>query len=210
VDPFTSPLGPSEIKLFCNYGFIKSFPKKCILITEGETSDNVYVILNGRVRVYVSDENGREVSLSIQRAGEFFGEVATIDGLPRSASVMTLEPTKLCVIPSAGFKRCLQENPVLPSKLLVFTLSRVRLLTENVKNMALFDVYGRVVATLNRLAIDQGGERVVERMTHETIAGMIGASREMVSRIIRGLVTGGYIKYKKRFIVIKKKLPNSW
>jgi len=210
TDPLVLPLEPTEVQLFCDYGVPKLFPKKSILINEGDNSDNFYVILDGRVRVYVSDENGKNVTLCIQRTGEFFGEMAILDGLPRSASVMTLEPTQLCVISNAGFKQCLHDHPQLHSKLLLSTVSRVRELTDNVKNLALLDVYGRVSAVLNRLAIDRGDERVVERLTHQSIANMIGASREMVSRIIRSLVDGGYIENDQDVIILKRKLPNSW
>ncbi|NJN48268.1 MAG: Crp/Fnr family transcriptional regulator [Candidatus Competibacteraceae bacterium] len=204
------PLDSTEVQLLCQYGTAKLFPTKSILINEGDSSDNLYVILDGRVRVYVSDAKGKDVTLCIQRAGEFFGEMAILDGLPRSASVITLEPTNLCVISNSGFKRCLQENPHLPGKLLVSAVSRVRELTENVKNLALLDVYGRVAATLDRLAIDKDGERVIERLTHQSIASMVGASREMVSKIIRSLLIGGYIKNNKGLIVLKRKLPHSW
>ncbi|MEZ5582404.1 MAG: Crp/Fnr family transcriptional regulator [Candidatus Competibacteraceae bacterium] len=210
TDPLFLPFEPEEIQQLCGYGVAKHFPNKTLLINEGDSSDNFYIILEGRVRVYVSNENGKDVTLCIQKAGEFFGEVAILDGLPRSASVMTLEPSLFCIISSAGFKRCLQEHPQLPHKLLVSALSRVRDLTENVKNLALLDVYGRVAAVLNRIAIAKEGERAVERLTHQGIASMVGASREMVSKIIGGLIEGGYIKNEKGFIVLKKKLPNSW
>ncbi|MEE4378344.1 MAG: Crp/Fnr family transcriptional regulator [Candidatus Competibacteraceae bacterium] len=204
------PLEPAEVQLLCNYGVAKLFPKGSILINEGDCSDNLYVILDGRVRVYVSDENAKEVTLCIQKVGEFFGEMAILDGQPRSASVMTLEPTQLCVVSNSGFKQCLQDHPQLTSKLLVSTLSRVRDLTENVKNLALLDVYGRVAAVLDRLAVEIDGERMVERLTHQSIASMVGSSREMVSRIIRSLLVGGYIKNRKGAFVLKRKLPNSW
>jgi CRP/FNR family cyclic AMP-dependent transcriptional regulator len=161
----TLTLSQKEIELLSTYGSISTVPKNCIVVAEGSTTDDFYVILSGRVRVFVSDEQGRQATLNIQGAGEFFGEIALIDGCGRSASVITLEPTRLCVVSKSGFKRCLQENPQLLFRLLAAALQRIRVLTENIKNLALLDVCGRVTTVLESLATDKDGDLEPIRIT---------------------------------------------
>jgi CRP/FNR family cyclic AMP-dependent transcriptional regulator len=189
----------------------RKYPKNVVLITEGDRSDSFYVILSGKVKVFLSDEHGKEVQLNTQGPGEYFGELALIDQAPRSASVMTLEPSQLAVVSRENFQRCLAENPDIAVELISFLVNRVRSLTENVKNLALLDVYGRVARTLLNLSSEQDDQLVIEeRLTHQEIANRVGASREMVSRIMKDLCTGGYIQIRDRKIFIQAKLPPGW
>lgn len=209
--PLFSELTSEELRLISNHSVTRAYPKNAILISEGDRSDSLYVILTGKVKVYVSDEEGKEVILSIQGPNEYFGELALVDAAPRSASVMTLEPTQLCVISKADFERCLLENPAIAIQLIRSLAQRVRSLTETVKNLALLDVYGRVTRTLLNLATEKDGKLIVEqRLTHQDIANMVGASREMVSRIMKELTGGGYLQIKDRKIIIREKLPPGW
>lgn len=209
--PLFSELAPEDLRLISNCSVTRTYPKNTILISEGDRSDSLYVILSGKVKAFVSDSNGKEVILNIQESGEYFGELALIDAEPRSASVMTLEPSRICVFSKAGFQRCLAENPNIASKLILALTKRVRSLTESVKNLALLDVYGRVARTLLNLATEQDGKLVIEqRLTHQDIANMVGASREMVSRIMKDLATGGYLQIRDKKIIIREKLPPGW
>lgn len=209
--PLFSELTPEELRLISSHSVTRTYPKNTILISEGDQSDSLYVILSGKVKVYVSDEEGKEVILSIQGPGEYFGELALVDAAPRSASVMTLESAQLCVISKGDFERCLLENPGIAIQLIRSLAQRVRSLTETVKNLALLDVYGRVTRTLLNLATEKDGKLIVEqRLTHQDIANMVGASREMVSRIMKELTNGGYLQIKDRKIIIRGKLPPGW
>lgn len=206
-----SELAPEDLRLICNYGVIKNYPKHSILINEGDRSDALYIILSGRVKVYASEAGGKEVLLTIMGAGEFFGELALIDEAPRSASVSTLEACSLGVVARSGFLRCIAEHPELALKLIRALSRRFRALTEQFKNLALLDVYGRVARLLESLSVDRNGQRVVEqRLTHQDIANMVGASREMVSRIMRELTIGDYIQVKNKQIRLQRKLPANW
>lgn len=206
-----SDLAEKDLELISSHSVIKQYPKSCILINEGDRSDALYVILGGKVKVFLSDEDGKEIILNIQEAGEYFGELALLDEEPRSASVMTLEPSRLMVISKTDFQRCLMANPELALKLIQALAQRVRSLTETVRNLALLDVYGRVARTLENLAVEKNGKQVIEqRLTHQDIANMVGASREMVSRIMKDLTTGGYVQVVNRQITIKGKLPPGW
>jgi CRP/FNR family cyclic AMP-dependent transcriptional regulator len=209
--PLFSELSEADIDFIANRGTTKSFPRNTILINEGDESDFLCVILEGQVKVYASEESGKEVILNIQGPGEYFGELSLIDEVPRSASVMTLKPSRLVFISRGEFEACLVNNPLLALKLIRSLTQRIRALTEVVKNLALHDVYGRVARTLLKLAHEQDGVLVIDqRFTHQDLANMVGASREMVSRILKDLHTGGYIDVKNRVITISGKLPPAW
>lgn len=210
-NPLFAELSGDDISLISNRGVIKSYPKNSILVNEGDQSDSLYVIVDGQVKVYVSDENGKEAILNIQGPGEYFGELALIDEIPRSASVVTLKPSRISHVSRGDFEHCLAENPSLAVKLIRSLTQRVRSLTEVVKNLALHDVYGRVARTLLKLAKDKDGTLVIEqRLTHQDIANMVGASREMVSRIMKDLAIGGYIQVEHKTITIQTTLPPGW
>lgn len=208
------PKGPSpdelldviDLRDFARRAVTRTYPKNTVVVREGERTDSLYIIVSGRVKIYVSDE-GKEVALSESGPGEYFGEMVLDEG-PRSASVMTLETSKFLVIPKADFRRFLSTNPDFAMKLINRLMRRVRALTENVGNLALLDVYGRVARLLLDLAVVQGGRLVVsEPLSQKDIADRVGASREMVSRIFKDLAAGGYIEVDRKRITIHKDLP---
>jgi len=207
--PLFPELPQAHINLIAGYGVTRSCPKNSILIHEGDRSDSLFVIKSGKVKVYVSDPDGKEATLNVQGPGEYFGELALIDEAPRSASVVTLEPSQLAVLSRGDFERCLAENPSIAVELIRSLVQRVRALTESVKDLALLDVYGRVARTLLKSASEIDGElQVRERLTHQDIANMVGASREMVSRVMKDLADGGYIRVRGKVITIPGELSD--
>src|SRR5690606_37398506 len=152
--------------------------------------NNFYIVEAGNLKVYVDGEDGRQVTLNWLEAGDYFGELALIDGEPRSASVMTLTPTELRVISQHDFHEFLANEPGVSLALMKALARRVRALTGSVRDMALLDVYGRVASVLQQRASAESG-RIEPKLTHQEIADMVGASREMVSRIMRELTVGG-------------------
>ena len=209
--PLFKDLGEEQLRLITAHGVARQYTKNTVLITEGDESDSLYVIHSGRVKVYLSDESGKEFILCIHGPGEYFGELAMIDGSPRSASVITIEPCRMSVVSKPEFKVCLAENPEIAYQLIRALSARIKSLTESARNLALLDVYGRVARTLLSLAVEHGEEHVVEqRLTHQDIANLVGASREMVSRIMKDLTEGGYVEIRDRRIVIHGKLPAAW
>lgn len=191
-------------------GVVKTFPKNTVIVSEGDETDAFYIILSGRVKVFVSDEDGREAVLGTQSAGDYFGEMV-LDGGARSASVSTLEPSRFAVIPRSRFRDFLKAHPELSIELIEKLIRRTRALTENVKSLALMDVYGRVARLLLELAVKQDGRLVVpERLTQQDIASRVGASREMIARIMKDLAEGGYISIEKKRITVHKSPPRHW
>jgi len=189
---------------------VRNYPKHTILMNEGDDTDSLYVVLGGRVRVYVSDEQGREVHVNSIGPGEFFGEV-TLDGRPRSASVMSVEDCRCAVVKQTELLTLIEKEPTFALHMIRKLASRVRDLTENVRSLALMDVYGRVARLLLELADERGGRLVIdEPLTHKEIASRVGASREMISRIFSDLTTGGYVIKEDGKLVLVRKPPPRW
>ena len=208
--PSSFGLDASQLAVLSERAETRSFPRMSVIVHEGDPTDAIYIILQGRVRIFLAGHKGKEVTLNVQGPGEYFGEL-TMDGGPRSASVMTLEPARLMVIPRESLESFFATHPDFAMHLVHKLINRVRVLTERVKSLALQDVYGRFRGMLEELAVEQDGVRVVEgRMTQSDIAARIGASREMVSRILSDLKTGGYVSQDRQRIVIHRKLPADW
>lgn len=190
---------------------VRLFPKKSILITEGDEGNSLYLILSGRVKVYTSDASGKELVISICETGDILGEMV-LDGGPRSASVVALEPTRCAVIPHSQLKVRLREDPDLAMELIRLLIQRNRKVTSTAKDLALANVYGRVSHLLASLAVrDEQGQMVVnERLSQQDIADRVGSSRDMVNRVFKELVKGEYLEVDRRTIVIRKKLPSDW
>ena len=148
--------------------------------------------------------------LSTQGPGEYFGEMVLDEG-PRSASIMTLEPSRFLVVQKNDFREFVLKNPAFALSLIDKLIHRARALTESVKSLALMDVYGRVARLLLELAEERDGSMVIpQRLTQQDMASRIGASREMVSRILKDLSSGGYLTQSRTGIVLHRKPPEHW
>lgn len=192
------------------HGGVKSYPAMAVLVSEDDPSDSIFIVVDGRVKVYGSGTNGREVVYTTLGPGEYFGEM-TLDGGPRSASVMTLEPTTCLVVPGANVRDFLGTHPDFALHLVRKLIALVRRSTDTVKSLALDDVYTRIRRLLQDLAVTEGERSVVpERLTQQDIADRVGSSREMVSRIFKQLTIGGYVGSEDKRIVLLKKLPARW
>lgn len=191
-------------------GAVRSYARNTVIIQEGDHGDTMFVVLSGRVRVFLADEDGREVLLGEYGAGEHFGEMM-LDHGPRSASVATLEPTRCSVLTRDELDAYLEANPKAASAFARMLIGRVRILTRTVGNLALLDVYGRVARHLLDAAIEENGRLVIPgKLTNVDIAKRIGASREMVGRIIADLKRGGYIAQEATCAVILRAPPKAW
>jgi CRP/FNR family cyclic AMP-dependent transcriptional regulator len=191
-------------------GRIQTFRKGVVIVQEGDHGDTLFVILSGRVKVFATGDDEREIVLDIHGPGEFVGEMS-LDGGPRSASVITLEATTCSVVTRGALREHIARNPDIAFEIISKLIRRARRATENVKNLALLDVYGRVTRLLNTLAVEQDGQRMIpERLTHQDIAERVGASREMVSRLMKDLSQGGYVEVRGRQIFLMKPLPPAW
>jgi CRP/FNR family transcriptional regulator, cyclic AMP receptor protein len=208
-DPF-APLEDETLRDIAASGVIRTFPRNTVLINEGDVGDALYVLLSGRVKIYSSNEAGREFVIDFQGPGEYVGEMS-LDGAPRSASVMTVEPTTCAVVNRAQFRDFILAHPDFAMHLIERLIHRVRVTTSNLKSLALSDVYGRLVRLLNALVQDVNGRSVVpEKLTQQDIADRVGASRDMIGKLMKDLVAGGYLAVEDRTITLLKKLPTGW
>ena len=182
----------------------RSAPRASTIIAGGDATDSLYIVLSGRLKVMMSDSDGKEVILSILGPGEFFGEMGLIDDEPRSASVVTLEACELLTITKRDFRRCLAENFEMAMAVMRGLVRRLREADRKIGSLALLDVYGRVSRLLLDMAETVNGEKIVtKRLPKQDIAKMIGASREMVSRVMKDLQVGGYIEMRGSNIVLR-------
>jgi CRP/FNR family cyclic AMP-dependent transcriptional regulator len=206
LTPFLN-LDESVLKELIPQGMVRTYPKGSIIIHAGDLSDSLYVILSGRVKVFISDENGKEFMLSTISPGDYFGEVA-LDGGPRTASIMTQDACRFFVIPKAEVKALIEHHPDFARDLIGRLISKIRNLADSVHNLALLSVYCRLLKFIEEQATRrEDGRLATERVTQQEIAARIGASREMVSRIITDLTNCGYISVENRRIIVHKALP---
>ncbi len=192
--PLFSGLTEPQLEALAAGSARRSYPKGRTIVSEGEPSQSMYILLAGRAKVQRSDSEGKEVILAVLGSGEFFGEMSLIDDAPRSASVITLEPCEFMAVSKDAFKALLAQSPEVSMNVMRGLVRRLREADKKIETLALLDVYGRVARVLLDFSEDVGGERIVKnKLPRQEIAKMIGASREMVSRVMKGLELDGYI-----------------
>ena len=203
-------LSEHDLSALSQRAVTRVYPKNTVIINEGDHTDSLYIIVSGKVKVFLSNEQGKEIILDTQGPGEYFGEMVLDEG-PRSASVMTLEACRFQLIPKDDVKALLQSHPDFAMHLVRKLIYRGRVLTDHVKSLALQNVYGRFTKLLQELAVSENGKLVIaDKLSQQEMASRIGASREMINRIVKDLTTGGYISVEAQRIVIHKPLPADW
>ncbi|NUZ05915.1 Crp/Fnr family transcriptional regulator [Piscinibacter koreensis] len=191
------------------HGHSRSYRAGAILINEGDPGDAIYIVLSGRLQTYLSSEDGRDVVLADHDPGEYVGELA-LDGSPRSASVRAVSPSTCLIVRGAELRAFLVDHPEFGFHLSQKLTRMVRRLTKQVANLALKDVYGRVVYLFMETSEAIGSERIIrEKLTQQNIAERIGSSREMVSRVLKDLTAGGYVSLRDGCYVIHRRLPSA-
>ena len=208
--PSASTLPAELLSALAALGHMRSYAKGTIVVTEGEPALSMYLIHEGQTRVFVSDEDGREVELNTMGPGEYFGELM-LGSQVRTATVQTTTRAKLTMITRAEFEQALAERPSLAFHVIQHLIDRVRQLSRNVQGLVSMDVYGRVARLFAELARDEDGVRVVPGpLSQQKIADRVGASRSMINRILQDLASGGYIETSRERIVLRKPLPKRW
>ena len=193
--PLFSVLTENQLAVLTGAVSRKSLPRGTIIIAAGDTTESLYVLISGRLKVMMSDDEGREVILAILGPNEYFGEMGLIDDLTRSASVVALEACEVLSLSKRDFKRCLAENFEMAMTVMRGLVKRLREADQKIGSLALMDVYGRVARLLLEMSETVNGQKVVtKKLAKQDIAKMIGASREMVSRVMKDLQSGGYIE----------------
>jgi len=189
-----------------------SFRKHAVLMTEGDAGESMYVIKSGSVKVYVSDDEGRELVLYQQGKGAVIGDISLLDDEPRSASVSTLEPTTVLMIGKQAFLESLRTSPEMAINIIRSLTQRLRDATEGSRSLALDNVYRRLADKLQELCTgdEDTSLATLRKYSHQELGNMIGASREMVGKVMAELVKGEYIEVRDGRIHLLRKLPRNW
>lgn len=202
--PLFSSFPEEQLRMLAQVVTRRSAARSSTVLAAGDLTDSLYIVLSGRLKVMMSDAEGKEVILSILGPGEFFGEMGLIDDSPRSASVVAIESCELLSIAKRDFKKCLAENFEMAMAVMRGLVRRLREADRKIGSLALLDVYGRVARLLLDMSENVEGEKIVtKRLPKQDIAKMIGASREMVSRVMKDLQMGGYIEVRGSNIVLR-------
>ena len=202
--PLLAGFQEDDLRMLTGVVTRRSAPRSSIIMAAGDPTDSLYIVISGRLKVMMGDSDGKEVILSILGPGEFFGEMGLIDDSPRSASVITIEPCELLAIAKRDFKKCLAENFDMAMGVMKGLVRRLREADRKIGSLALLDVYGRVARLLFDMSETVDGQKMVtKRLPKQDIAKMIGASREMVSRVMKDLQMGGYIEVRGSTILLR-------
>lgn len=179
----------------------RSYPRHSFMLRAGEKADALYIIMAGRAKVVVDDGEGREVTLTLIGPNEFFGEMSLIDDKPRSASVEAVDTCEVLYISKAAFMSCLKDNFEVAMLILRAVVGRLREADRKIASLALMDVHGRVARLIIELAREVNGNWIVDTGSEE-MARMVGASREMVSRVLKEMREAGLIRRDKRKVIV--------
>ncbi|HEX5365028.1 MAG TPA: cyclic nucleotide-binding domain-containing protein [Gallionella sp.] len=200
---FLHELNDGELDILLRNGQKKFYAKNKLIIDDGDHSSSAYIINSGKVKVFLSDDQGKEIVLCFLEAGEYFGEMALIDKEERSAAVMTMEDTELTEISQASFRECLKAHPELAERIMLGLVTRLREANKKISSLALEDVHERVANMLIDLAVKHNGQLVIDdKPTHQHIANIVGASREMITRILKNMSADGHIEITGKQIII--------
>lgn len=210
-DPLDHPALGDSLRALARRGEVRHYRRGTVLIHEGDHGDTLLIVLAGRLRAYASGEGGREITFGVYGAGEYLGEMS-LDGGPRSASVETVEASVCSVVTRQTLQQYIAEHPEFAFELLAKVIRRARAATLSAKQLALNDVYGRLVALLGELATPgaDGAREVRPRLTHQDMARRVGCSREMVSRLMKDLEGGGWVRVDGDGWRVAGRLPARW
>jgi len=200
--PLLSRIDPGELQRLAAVTRERQYSKGSVILFENDPGDALFIVRQGRVKVVLVGEDGREVILGVLGPGEYFGELSLIDEQPRSAHVIAMEDSVLLALRSDDFRRRVEATPAMAWSMLLELSRRLRRADGKIGALALLDVPGRIARLLLDAAADAGGDRLAKPLTHQTIAQMIGASRETVSRAMVEFQEAGWIAVERRTIRI--------
>ncbi len=209
--PLFSLLTADQAQAIADSVVKRRFRRGELVVEQGRKSNALFILLNGRARVLTSDSRGREVILAVLESGDYVGEMSLIDNEPHSATVRAEIQTDMLVLARADFARCLPEHSTLAYGVLRGLVKRLRAADRQIESLALLDVYGRVARTLLDMAEDKDGIKIIHgRVSRQDMAKVVGASREMVSRVMKDLERGEYLQVLSEGLLLLKRLPERW
>jgi CRP-like cAMP-binding protein len=206
--PIFSELSDADIASLARLTARRTCPKDTVVFFENEEGDSFFCIVDGRIKVTILGDDGREVILSVLGRGDFFGEMALLDNEPRSATAIAVEDTELLSLHRNDFQSVLSDNRSIMLALIKILTARLRRANHQISTLALLDVYGRVARVIVDTARDEGkrlkdGRIAFRRATHQEIANRIGTTRETVTRMLKDLERQGLIHIDGKEVVVQ-------
>lgn len=208
--PLFSGLSEEELDQIERQALRKRYRARTVIIEQGDEANNLYFLIDGRVKIFVVGKDGKEIVFSEKGPGGYVGELALLGEGRRTASVQTLDDCQFLVLTRHAFEGLLEARPDIALTLLRDLATKVRNLSDNLSDFALLDVYGRIAKLLKSSAVQEGDQLITGPFTHQGIADRVAASREMVSKILKDLRAGGYIEIVKKRIILMRELPPRW
>jgi CRP/FNR family cyclic AMP-dependent transcriptional regulator len=206
--PIFSELSDPDVATLARVATRRRYPKDTVVFFENEEGDIFFMILEGRIKVTILGDDGREIILSVLGAGDFFGELALLDNEPRSATAIAIEESELLSLHRTDFENVIAGNPAILGALIKVLTTRLRRANHQISTLALLDVYGRVARVMLDMAKEEGkrlkdGRIAFRRATHQEIANRIGTTRETVTRMLKDLERHGLIRVEGKEIVLQ-------
>jgi CRP-like cAMP-binding protein len=206
--PLFSELSDADITSLGRLASRRRYPKDTVVFFENEEGDFFFMIVEGRIKVTILGDDGREIILSMLGPGDFFGEMALLDNEPRSATAIAVEESELLSLHRTDFQGTIGDNPAISAALIKVLSTRLRRANHQISTLALLDVYGRVARVILDMAREEGrrlkdGRIAFRRATHQEIANRIGTTRETVTRMLKDLERQGLVKIEGRELVLQ-------
>jgi CRP/FNR family cyclic AMP-dependent transcriptional regulator len=206
--PIFSELPESDIDAIVRLCTRRKYPKDTVVFFENDPGDVLFMIVDGRIKVTILGDDGKEVILTVLSPGDFFGEMALLDNEPRSATAIAIENCELILLHRADFESALEDNRSISRGLVRVLSARLRRANHQISTLALLDVYGRVARALLDMARDEGrrlkdGHIAFRRATHQEIANRIGTTRETVTRMLKDLERQSLIEVEGKEIILR-------
>ncbi|WP_255989788.1 Crp/Fnr family transcriptional regulator [Chitinolyticbacter albus] len=206
--PIFEDFSDADLEVVMHAAVKRQLPKGSFLFREDDPAEAMYLQMEGRTRSFTSDNQGKEFVFQIGEPGSVYGEISMIDDASRGWSVQVEEDSTFIMFSKQDFRTALETYPQLKDKLILNLARIIRQLSLTMKNLALLDVYGRVRALFEEIAVEHEDHwMIAEPLTQQAIADRVGSSREMIARILKELVFGGYVKLENKRIIILQKLP---
>ncbi len=205
--PVFSDLTDSDIEALARLCTRRHYPKDTVVFFENEEGDFFFMIIEGRIKVTILGDDGREIILTVLGPGDFFGEMALLDYEPRSATAIAADETELLCLHRTDLQGVLTDNRAILTSFIKVLTGRLRKANQQISTLALLDVYGRVARVILEMAKDEGrrlkdGRIAFRRATHQEIANRIGTTRETVTRMLKEIERQGLIEIDGREIVL--------
>jgi CRP-like cAMP-binding protein len=207
--PIFSKLDEEELDLIYRSMSKRTYPPNSVIFFEGDVPDGLYLVMRGRVKISLMDENGREIILSVLKRGSFFGEMGLFNESPRSADVETLVETDFLILKKSDFLEMIEKYPSIFRNILEEMSGRLREADDKIRNLALFDVAGRLARVLIDIAKKEGviskeeNTATLPELSQQELANMIGASRETVSRVLNSFRKQGLVTITRKHIILQ-------